>query len=117
MRPSTRIRSFVLAAVALLIVASLAGGCSLFQSPTAPQSGSAVVNLFAADTNPVAPGVATIVRWDVSNAASVRIDPGIGVVALAGNRPLILSASTTLTLSAIDDQGRTSQGQLTIVVK
>lgn len=116
MRPNTRIRSLAVAVLAVAMIVSLAG-CGLFQSPTAPQTGVSVINLFSADTNPVAPGVATIVRWDVSNAQSVRIDPGIGVVALSGNRPLILSASTTLTLSAIDDAGRTSQGQLTIIVK
>ena len=104
-----------LVVLALLVLVPLAG-CSLFHSPTAPES-NAVINLFAADTNPVPTGTATIVRWDVSGASTVRIDPGIGVVALAGNRALILTASTTLTLSAVDSAGRTAQGQLTIVVK
>ncbi len=110
-------RSRISVLVALLAVVCIvsSSGCLGIGSPTAPSG--AVINLFAADTNPVAAGVPTIVRWDVSNAETVRIDPSIGAVAAAGNRSLILAVTTTLTLSATDSAGHPAQGQLTIVVK
>ena len=62
-------------------------------------------------------GTPTVLRWDVSGADTVRIDPNVGSVATSGNRTLILTATTTFTLSAVDSHGLTAQGQLTVVVK
>ncbi len=102
--------------VALLVVCVTSAACWPGGSPTVPAT-TAVINLFQADVNPIGVGAATIVRWDVSGAQTVRIDPVIGGVASSGNRQIILNQSTTLTLSAVDSAGLTVQGQLTIVVK
>ena len=73
--------------------------------PSGP-AGLPVINYFTASP-PVIPGGSgsTLLRWNVSNAASVTIDNGIGPVGSSGTMLVTLAASTNYTLTATNAAG------------
>jgi len=74
-----------------------------------------VVNLFEADPPTVAQGESLTLYWNTSGASAVRIDPGIGDVALTGNRVVAPSATATYELTATSEAGSiTSTAQVVV---
>jgi hypothetical protein len=69
-------------------------------SGAAPSAGMPVVNYFTATPNIIAAGSSTTLSWDVSNATSVTIDPGVGAVDLVGTAVVSPAANTEYTLTA-----------------
>jgi hypothetical protein len=65
-----------------------------------PLSGLPVINYFTADPPIIAAGSSTTLSWDVSNATSVTIDPGVGSVDLTGTALVSPMTSTNYTLTA-----------------
>jgi hypothetical protein len=65
-----------------------------------PSAGQPVVNYFTATPDIIASGDSTTLSWDVSNATSVTIDPGVGAVDLVGTAVVSPPASTNYTLTA-----------------
>lgn len=53
----------------------------------------------------IMPGQTSILSWQVSNAESVRIEPGIGTVSALGSRAVKPAATTTYTLIAANKSG------------
>ena len=93
-------------ATALVLVSGL---------PPGP-SGPPVINYFTASPPVITGGSgSTFLRWNVSDATSVSIDPGIGSVASSGTMLVMLSSSTNYTLTAINAYG-TSYLTLSVTV-
>jgi len=65
-----------------------------------PLSGLPVINYFTADPPVIPAGSSTTLSWNVSNAASVTIDPGVGSVGLTGTTLVSPMTSTNYTLTA-----------------
>jgi len=84
---------------------------------TTPSSGSAlpVVNYFTSSPPFIITGATTTLKWNVSNAATVTIDHGIGNVGLVGTAIASPTATTDYTLTATNSTGWSSV-TLTIVV-
>jgi hypothetical protein len=74
-----------------------------------------VINVFEA--NPcVGPGQSSILTWQVTGASTVRIEPDIGNVSLAGNRTVSPGRSTIYTLIASNAAGKvTATAEVSIV--
>jgi hypothetical protein len=101
--------------VLLLIGAATA---ALAQAPppagfpgTPPPSPPVVIREFSAEPATLE-GAAerdALLRWEVSNAYSLTIEPGIGVVATRGTRRVAPAATTTYTLTATGPGGATTR--------
>ena len=99
------------AALLLLLVAAPP---ALAQAPppagfpgTPPPSPSVVIREFSAE--PAEPNGYSLLRWEVSNAYSLTIEPGIGVVATRGSRRVSPAATTVYTLTATGPDGDTTR--------
>ncbi|MDX2152193.1 MAG: OmpA family protein [Bryobacteraceae bacterium] len=66
-----------------------------------------VVN-FAAEPSTIERGQSSTLRWNVENATSVTIEPGIGTVPATGSRQVFPTNSTTYTLRATGPGGGAS---------
>jgi hypothetical protein len=71
----------------------------------ASYGGLPVINFFTASPPVISGSGSTFLRWDVSNAASVSIDNGIGPVSSSGTLLVSLSSSTNFTLMATNAYG------------
>jgi hypothetical protein len=99
---------FVITSALLLLAGATA---ALAQAPppagfpgTPPPSPPVVIREFAAE-----PDWYATLRWEVSNAYSLTIEPGIGVVATRGTRRVEPAATTTYTLTATGPGGATTR--------
>jgi hypothetical protein len=83
----------------LILAIPLIPGCDLFarQLP--------VVNSFDANPPSISADSSSTLTWNISGAASVSIDQGIGNVALTGSRAVAPSTTTTYTLTATNASG------------
>jgi hypothetical protein len=70
-----------------------------------PLEGVPVVNYFVADPPAIAAGDSTTLSWDVSNATSVTIDPGVGAVDSVGSISVSPAMPTDYTLTATNAAG------------
>jgi hypothetical protein len=93
------------AVLALLVAAPL--GLAGAQAPPpanfpgrAPQGPPATILSLTAEPEEIEPGDSATLRWEVLNAYSLTIDPGIGPVATRGARRVTPAATTTYTLTA-----------------
>ena len=70
---------------------------------TPPPSPTVVIHELSAEPAMIeaAPDWYSLLRWEVSNAYSLTIEPGIGVVPTRGTRRVTPAATTTYTLTAI----------------
>jgi hypothetical protein len=68
--------------------------------------GQPVVNAFNASPGSISPGGSSTLSWDVSGAATVSIDPGVGNVGLSGTRMVFPTTITTYTLTATNTLGK-----------
>ena len=64
-----------------------------------------VINSFNASPSKISAGEYSELRWSVSDASSVTIEPEIGSVALTGTRAVSPTETTTYTLTATNDAG------------
>ncbi|HIE17969.1 MAG TPA: hypothetical protein EYP71_07225 [Dehalococcoidia bacterium] len=64
-----------------------------------------VISLFEANPPTISRGESATLRWDVSGAAAVKIEPNVGNVALAGNRVVFPTKTTVYTLTATNQSG------------
>ena len=64
-----------------------------------------VINSFKASPSEIKPDESATLSWDVSDATSVTIYPGIGKVALRGTKEVSPAETTTYTLIATNDAG------------
>ncbi|MBU1750827.1 MAG: hypothetical protein KKA73_24360, partial [Chloroflexi bacterium] len=74
-----------------------------------------VIHVFAADPPVITAGDSSTLRWEVTDAASVEIDHGIGTVALSGSRSVNPGSTTTYVLTAHGTGGNaTATVQVTV---
>lgn len=71
-------------------------------------AGLPVISLFSANPWSIASGESTMLSWNVSNASTVTIGPGVGAVASAGSTPASPAATTSYTLTATNASGWSS---------
>jgi hypothetical protein len=64
-----------------------------------------VINYFGLEPEKIIAGETTVLRWDILNAASVSIQPGIGNVAQVGKQSLTPSSTTSYKLVASNING------------
>ena len=67
---------------------------------TAPPPPKPVISMFAATPSSIERGQSSTLRWSVSNATNVTIQPAIGSVQTGGSRQVFPSGNTTYTLTA-----------------
>ena len=65
-----------------------------------------VISSFEASPSAISTGDGSTLRWIVSDATRVTIEPGIGDVALTGSRVISPVETTTYTLTATNDAGK-----------
>lgn len=76
-------------------------------SPPTP-GGLPVVNSFTASPPGITAGSSATLSWNVSNATSVTIDPGVGTFASSGTTIVLPAATTTYILTATNAAGSTT---------
>jgi len=67
-----------------------------------------VISLFEASPPSIAKGESSTLRWNISGASTVRIDPDVGSVALTGNRVVSPTKTTVYTIVATNQAGTTT---------
>src|SRR5690242_8123555 len=67
---------------------------------TPPPPPKPVISLFSATPSSIERGESSALRWSVSNANTVTIEPAIGPVQAGGSRQVFPNGSTTYTLTA-----------------
>ena len=108
---SSLLRGAVCLASIILLTACGGGGGSSPGGGTTPSqpatSGAPVIQSFSGAPSTILPGQSATLSWQVSGAASVSINPGVGQMAAA---PVTVSpiATTTYTLSASNAAGNAS---------
>jgi hypothetical protein len=88
----------------LLIFLSGCGGFTPLPIPP-PTPTSPIINSFSADVNVISEGGSTILSWEVSDADTVTIEPGVGTVPSSGSNSVSPTETTTYTLMASNDSG------------
>jgi peptidoglycan-associated lipoprotein len=76
--------------------------------PPEAASTAPVIAQFTAEPSSIERGQAATLRWSVSNATAVSIDPGLGTVQSNGSRQVFPSNSTTYRLTASGPAGNAS---------
>jgi hypothetical protein len=97
----------------VVISLALAGASAAFaQAPppagfpgTPPPSPPAIIRELTAQPAAIDPGGATTLRWEVLNAYSLTLEPGVGPVSTRGARRVSPVTTTTYTLTAIGPEG------------
>lgn len=84
-------------------------------APKAPEANPPVVAQFTAEPDSIERGQASTLRWSVTDATSVSIEPGLGTVQSNGNRQVFPSNTTTYTLTA-SGGGRTVKATASVNV-
>ena len=117
-------RSRVSAVLLALVLLAFAAGCKkkipppppppppqqkVVEQPPPPSMGRPVINSFVAEPSRIDQGQAATLRWSVSNATDMSIDPGVGAVQSQGSRQVYPGAATTYTLTAKGPGGTDSR--------
>src|SRR5262245_6147667 len=68
---------------------------------TKPEPRAPAIAQFTAEPDTIERGQASTLRWSVTDATSVTIEPGLGAVQTNGNRQVFPSNTTTYTLTAM----------------
>jgi Flp pilus assembly protein TadD len=84
-------------------------GCKQKQIKVTVIPSKPVINYFYADPESINELDSSKLNWDVSDAKSISIDHEIGVVSATGKKNVQPRASTTYTLTAINDAGSTDK--------
>lgn len=64
-----------------------------------------VISMFTAEPSSIERGQSSTLKWDVSGATEVKIEPGIGVVGNSGTRTVFPNSTTRYTLTATGPGG------------
>src|ERR1041385_3129560 len=67
--------------------------------PPPPPSSAIVINQFTAEPSSIERGQSATLRWSVSGASDISIDPAVGVVQATGSSTVLPSNSTTYSLT------------------
>jgi peptidoglycan-associated lipoprotein len=70
-----------------------------------PPPAAPTITQFTAEPGTIERGQSATLRWSVTNAADISIDPGVGTVQANGSRTVFPSSSTTYTLTAKGEGG------------
>jgi len=103
----------------VLLFAMLLTGCIYVPvpvNPAAPVAGQPVVTTFAVNPAVISAGQNAVLGWVVTGAQAVNIDNGIGPVPLNGTTSIVPSATTTYTLTAVNQSGSTTAAVTVAVV-
>ena len=104
-------RNMILIAMMLLLAAS---GCVTIDMGGGTSQAPVVVK-FTVNPASIGPGEAAILSWEVQNASSVSIDPGMPAAASAGAEKVAPTSTTTYILTASNKAGSTrSMALLTV---
>jgi len=97
------------------LVATSADGLSvtataqvIVSGATPSPAGVPVVDSFVANPPGISAGGSATLSWEVSDATSVAIDPGLGTVALSGSMTVSPTATTTYILMATNAAGKST---------
>jgi peptidoglycan-associated lipoprotein len=74
-------------------------------APPPPAAAAPTINQFTAEPSSIERGQSATLRWSVSNATEISIDPAVGTVQANGSRTVFPSNSTTYTLTARGEGG------------
>lgn len=74
------------------------------------------VNFFSADKSTIDLGQTVVLSWSTSNATSVTISPGVGLVALSGSTTVTPASATTYTLTAAGRSGNPVSSSVMVTV-
>ncbi len=91
--------------LAVVLVGSLIGFL-IIGRPSAPEASSPVILSFSSNPEIINKGESATLTWNVSNATSVLVEPGIGSVALTGSRAVHPPQDTIFTLTATNEAGK-----------
>jgi hypothetical protein len=105
-------RNIVFIAMLLLMAAS---GCVIVDMGAGGANKAPVVVKFSVSPDSIGPGEAAILSWEVQNASSISIDPGIPAAASAGAEKVAPAATTTYILTASNNAGSTRSTALLTV--
>jgi len=97
-------RKVTLLAVMLLLATS---GCITFATGGGAANTAPVVINFTVNPASINPGETAILSWEVQNASSISIDPGMPAAASAGAEKVAPSSTTTYILTASNSAGST----------
>lgn len=87
------------------------------EQPAPPPPKAPTIQQFVAEPSTIERGQSSTLRWLVSDATDVSIEPGIGPVATSGTRQVFPSNTTTYTLTAKGPGGTaTSRATVTVTV-
>jgi hypothetical protein len=104
-------RNVILIAMMLLLAAS---GCITIDMGGGANKAPVVVQ-FTVSPSSIGPGEAAILSWEVQNASSVSIDPGIPAATSAGAEKVAPASTTTYILTASNKAGSTRSTALLTV--
>ena len=90
----------------LLIFTLVAVGCVKLGNAGCSPDNSPRIHVFTAAPDAVEQGKQVMLSWEVSNASSVTIEPGIGVVELIGSKLVTVNAPTVFLLTAANRFGK-----------
>lgn len=110
--PPAQSRTGLWLAIAVLLLL-LGGGAGYFflNRGSAPK-----IDAFTAERAAVSPGQSTTLRWAVSNAKEVTLEPGLGSRAANGEISVSPAAPTTYTLTALGDKGERVEARVRVEV-
>ncbi len=89
--------------LAVVLVGSLIGFL-IIGRPSAPEASSPVILSFSSNPEIINKGESATLTWNVSNATSVVVEPGIGSVALTGSRAVRPPQDAIYTLTATNER-------------
>ncbi len=90
----------------LLLLALVGGGCVKLGNIGCSPDNSPRIHVFTAAPDSVEKGKQVMLRWEVSDASSVAIEPGIGMVELIGSKLVTVNATTVFLLTATNRFGK-----------
>jgi len=98
--------------LSLVVLIGPAAGCITITAPEGPapplpstEAAQPVINSFTASSETISSGQSVSLSWDVSNAATITIQPAIGSVSPSGAEQVLPTRSTTYTLTATNEGG------------
>ncbi|MDD5397888.1 MAG: hypothetical protein PHU70_02290 [Dehalococcoidia bacterium] len=97
-------RNVILLAMILLLAAS---GCITFAMGGGTANTAPVVISFTVNPVSINPGDTAVLSWEVQNASSISIDPGMPAAASTGAEKVAPSSTTTYILTASNSAGST----------
>jgi len=109
----TGIAAIITAVAGLLLILHQVG---FFEKDDIETVEAPKIELFSASPARVNRGEFSTLSWHVSDATNVTLDSGIGGVPLAGSKSVAPSKSTTYTLSAKNETGRSVYATTEVIV-